>query len=82
MSNTRLTIKDCRINEAGEIVISKVEVIDAISGEIIRPVTINDKLTDFLKRCEYDLDTYFKIEEMKKQNPNFKALISTFNLYT
>jgi len=81
MSNTRLSIKTIEVTPDG-LLIKSMEVIDAISGERLKIAELNEKLCEFLKCVEIDIDAYFKIEKLKEKNPNITELISTFRLFT
>lgn len=80
MSSTRLIIKTAEITPEG-ILIRSMEIIDGESGENLRIATLTPELLDFLKLLEFSVDDYFKVQEMKKNNPSFTKLIDTFNLY-
>lgn len=81
MSNTRLIIKTAEVTTEG-ILIRSIEVIDSISGDRLKIAELNEKLCEFLKHIEIDIDAYFKIEKLKELNPNITELISNFKLYT
>lgn len=81
MSNTRLIIKQAKLTDEG-ILIRTIEIIDSISGEIVKITKLTPELLEFIKMIEIDIDYYFDIQEMKKKNPNFRKLIQSFKLFT
>lgn len=81
MSNTRLIIKTAELTPEG-ILIRSIEIIDRISGERIKPANLTPQLLDFMLHLEIDPDLYFKVEDLKKKNPDVTELINTFRLFT
>ena len=80
--SARLKISEAEINPEGELLITQVSVIDTLSGETLRVAKITPELVSFLKMVEIDVSDFFKIQDMKRKNPNFTKLIETYQLHT
>jgi len=81
MSNTRLIFKTVELTPDG-ILIRSIEILDAISGETIRPANLTPELCNLIKVVEIDIDAFFEIEQLKKKNKTVHKLIKTFKLYS
>ena len=81
MSKVRFSIDEAQAVPEG-ILIKKMSVIDAISGETLRIVNLNKELAEFFTHIEINMDRYFEIQKLKEQNPAVKTLIHTFKLHT
>lgn len=79
MSKTRIVITEASI-ESGNILITKMKVIDGVSGVDLRIAKITPELLEFLKTIEIGVDDYFDILKAKQDNPGFRKLIETFKL--
>jgi hypothetical protein len=78
---TRLTFHDVTVSGTG-LHIGRMEVIDEVSGEVLRVAKVSDELCRFLESVEIDINAWYQIERMKDKNPTFKKMISNFKLYT
>lgn len=79
--SVRLVITEASIVETG-ILISKMSVIDGVSGEVLKIAKLTPELLYFLKMVEIDLTDFMNVQEMKAKNPAFTKLVETFKLYT
>lgn len=78
--STRLAIQEIELTEDGNMLITKIAVIDGNTGEHIRIAKITKQLIDFMKIIEIEIDDYFAVQTMMKKNPAVKKLVKEFNL--
>jgi len=79
MASIRLVIDKAELVD-GVITITSLNIIDGVSGNILKPAKITPELLELFKTVEIELSDYMKIAELKKNNPAFMKLVNTFNL--
>ncbi len=76
---TKLIIKEI-VHTSEGLLIKKCEVIDGVSGEVLRIAKLTPELIRLFKNIEIELDDYMKFITMLDINPNLKKLVKSFNL--
>jgi len=77
----RIKINEAEITKDG-ILIKSMDIIDRVSGSVLRPSKLTPELLDFLKCVEIILDDYLTIQTLIENNKTFSKLVDTFKLYT
>jgi len=76
---TKLIIKEIEWTEKG-LLITKCSILDCENDKEMRIAKLTPELIKLFKSIEIGLDDYMKFIEMVNINPNFKKLITDFNL--
>jgi len=76
---TKLIIKEIEYTEKG-LLITKCSILDCENDKELRIAKLTPELISLFKSIEIGLDDYSKFVEMVKINPNFKKLVTDFNL--
>lgn len=77
--STRLAITQTELTTDG-LLIKQMEVIDGVSGEVIKIANLTPELAEFFEMLEIEVDDYFKIKAMKEKHPEFRKLVNEFKL--
>jgi len=76
---TKLIIKEIEWTDKG-LLITKCSILDCENDKEMRIAKLTPELIKLFKSIEIGLDDYLKFIEMVNINPNFKKLITDFNL--
>lgn len=79
MQGISLIISEAEIHD-GNILITKMSIIDKNTGEVKKIAKITPELLKFLKSIEIDLTDYIYFIKMQDKNPALKKMVTSFNL--